>query len=443
MLATRAAGMQLPDQLPAPRPAQARLLPTTVIDKDVAYSEGPANGVTLDSAIDIVLQRNLNIRALRQEIPQADAEILAAGLRANPFLYMDSQAIPYGSYTDGTPGGPTQYNVNVTYPVDISNKRSNRIAVARLSRTTLEAQYQDAVRRQVANVYDAFVSLQAARVDLAAARLATNRQETLARLTQSRTNTDKSDQADDVFAYQLEASRVALGDAEEAYADAQENLALMMNLPAGQSDGIHPKDPVRRNLPMPPSLDELTTLAIRCRPDLAAARHGISRASAEVALQRAQRFDDVYLFYDPIQIQDNRPLNAPNAKAWAIGVTFAMPLYNRNQGNIARAQANVGQTRLELEALERSIVSEVRMAEREYHAASAALTRIEEQLMPRAQARLKRYLDEFNRGDVGGDELEEHCQEAAELAQTHREAVFRFRRSALGINTAIGLRLLP
>lgn len=443
VMATRSGGMQLPEQIPAPRANRTRLQPTIIIEKDVAYSAGPPDGITLDHAIETVLRNNLNVRALRQEIPQADAEILTAGLRANPFIYVDGQSIPYGSYTDATPGGPTQYNINLTYPVDVSNKRNNRIAVARLSRTTLEAQYQDVVRRQVDNVYEAFVVLQAARVDIAVARRSTDRQETLVSIAKSRLNAKEAERVDDFFTYQLEATQVALGDAIEAYADAQENMALMMNLPAHQADGIHPKDPVQRGISRPLALDELTKIAIRCRPDLAAARHGISRANAEVALQRAARFDDVYLFYDPIQIQDNRPLNAPNAKAWAVGVTFALPLYNRNQGNIARAQANVGQTRLELEAMERTVVTEVRMAEREYHAAYAALTRIEEQLLPRAQARLEQHLDEFNRDDIAIDELEEHFQEAAELAQTHREAVFRLRRSELGINTAIGLRLLP
>jgi hypothetical protein len=37
----------------------------------------------------------------------------------------------------------------------------------------------------------------------------------------------------------------------------------------------------------------------------------VNRAGAEVRLQRANRFDDVYLFYDSITYQDNRPSNQP------------------------------------------------------------------------------------------------------------------------------------
>ena len=55
--------------------------------------------------------------------PQARADVLTASLRANPILYADSQLVPYGSFTDERPGGPTQYDLNVSHPIDYSHKR--------------------------------------------------------------------------------------------------------------------------------------------------------------------------------------------------------------------------------------------------------------------------------------------------------------------------------
>jgi cobalt-zinc-cadmium efflux system outer membrane protein len=439
----RAGAMQLPESLPMPVVARSRIVPTTAIDKTIIYDEGPPVGLTLDELIDRVVQFNLDIRALRQEIPQADADILTAGLRTNPYIYIDSQFIPYGAFTDATPGGPTQYDVNITYPLDVSRKRQNRVAIARLARSTLEAQFQDVVRRQIDNAYDAFVAIQAARVDMLVAQAAVRRQEALLAAARLKAKPTERDELTELLAYHLESSRVAFGDAAEAFADAQENVALMMDMPPEQAVGIYPRGSLRDAFPPPPSVDELTAIALRCRPDVFAARRGVSRANAEVDLQRAQRFEDVFLFYDPITIQDNRPVNAPNSKSWAIGITFSMPIHNRNQGNIARARSNVGQTRLELASLERRVGTEVRMADREYQASLAALNRIEGELLPRAEARLARHVEEFEKGELEADELEEHFQDAAELAQSHREAAVRHRRSMLDLNTAIGLRLLP
>jgi cobalt-zinc-cadmium efflux system outer membrane protein len=46
--------------------------------------------MTLDAALERTLAANLDLRALRDEIPQADADILTAGLRTNPLLYLDT-----------------------------------------------------------------------------------------------------------------------------------------------------------------------------------------------------------------------------------------------------------------------------------------------------------------------------------------------------------------
>ena len=87
------------------------------------------------------------------EIPQAQADILNAGLRANPIFYADGQLVPYGQYTRNRPGGQTQYDVNISYPFDLSHKRQARTLVATRAKRVLEAQYQDAVRLAIDDLY--------------------------------------------------------------------------------------------------------------------------------------------------------------------------------------------------------------------------------------------------------------------------------------------------
>ena len=160
-------------------------------------------------------------------------------------------------------------------------------------------------------------------------------------------------------------------------------------------------------------------------------------------LQRANRFDDVYLFYDPFTYQNNQPFGAPSATSWALGVTCALPIYNRNQGNIARAESNVGQTKLELASLERRIASEVRLAEREYRRSREALEQIETAILPRITATMRRKTEQFAAGRITADDYEGHLDDAAEVAQAHRDALVRHRRAMLDLNTAVGLRIVP
>lgn len=438
-------GLTLPESLPAPAAPDGVAAPTTRVDVAIIDDPGPPDGLTLDAALERMMAANLDIRGLRHELTQADADILTAGLRTNPLVYMDTQFIPYGSFSDRRPGGPTQYDLNITLPMDVSRKRQSRTVVARMAKSTLEAQFQDVTRRQIDNLYRAFVNLQAARIDRLAAEATVRRQQQ--RLVELRQRDDRSDpraaDAIDHLAFVLERSRNALDEATEAYEDARDGLGVLLNLSLDETATLEPQGSLRARVPEPPGLDELEAIALRCRPDLHAARLGVNRAGAELALQRANRFDDVYLFYDPITIQDGSAYGVQSASSWAVGLTFALPIFNRNQGNIARAESNVGQSKLEASALERRALAEVRLAEREYRRSRDAIGQIEQAILPRAEATLVRRQEQFAAGDIVIDDLEGAIEDLAEVTQSHRDAVIRHRRAMLELNTAVGLRLMP
>src|SRR5205823_4240936 len=53
--------------------------------------KGPRDGLTLDQTIKRLVSANLDLRARFHEIPKAQADVLTAGLRANPLLFFDAQ----------------------------------------------------------------------------------------------------------------------------------------------------------------------------------------------------------------------------------------------------------------------------------------------------------------------------------------------------------------
>src|SRR5205085_9540916 len=112
-------------------------------------SPRPPGNLTLDAAIDLLIRQNLNLLAYRHEITMAQADVLTASLRANPIFYADTQLQPYGRYDPKSPGGPTQYDVNITYPLDVSRKRQARTVSAEKAKKVTEAQLQDTVRLQI------------------------------------------------------------------------------------------------------------------------------------------------------------------------------------------------------------------------------------------------------------------------------------------------------
>ena len=133
---------------------------------NVTDDPGPADGITLDAAIERLVRENLYLRAVSFELPMGEADVLTASLRANPVFYADTQLIPYGAYSRNRPGGQTQYDVNISYPLDVSFKRKARIVSSSRAKQVLEQQYRDAVRLQIDNLYTVYVDVLAARATL-------------------------------------------------------------------------------------------------------------------------------------------------------------------------------------------------------------------------------------------------------------------------------------
>ena len=93
-------------------------LPTEVVPQQVyvpnawstlleAKDEGPANSLTLSQAIERLVRASITLRAKSMDIPQAQADVLTAGMLANPVVYFDTQLVPYRPYNAvSNPGGP-------------------------------------------------------------------------------------------------------------------------------------------------------------------------------------------------------------------------------------------------------------------------------------------------------------------------------------------------
>ena len=408
--------------------------------------EGPADGLPFDAALDLLLRNNLDLLARRFEIPAADADILTASLRANPIFYADSQLIPYGNFDPNKrPGGQTQYDVNVSYPVDYSRKRRARTINAVQIKRAVEAQYQDAVRLQVANLAGAYVNVLAARETARYAATGLKGLDAVLEKTRplfgrgNRTSVDIGR-----IEAQREAAAVGSLDADEALMRAKRALGGVLNLPPAEAEGLEVRASLRDDAPAIPPSDELVAMALRCRPDVVAFRLGVGVANSALDLQRANRYADAYVLLQPYTFQNNSPVGLKSAYSYAIGVTVPLPLYNRNQGNIERAKVNIDQTKAQLAGIERQVVTEVRQAEREYLTTRDYLARLEATTLPKSRKAVADTRQLLVSGELIDVTLLLNVQrEANDITRQYRDTAVRHRRSMFALNTAVGQRILP
>ncbi len=429
---------------PQPQPTPVAPLYGSLSLPDVVEDEGPATGMTLDIAIDRLIRESLDLHSKFYEIPQAQADILNAGLRANPVFYADGQLIPYGQYTRNRPGGQLQYDVNISYPFDVSHKRQARILVATRAKRVLEAQYQDAVRMSIDVLYSAFVDILAARQTVRYSQKSVQGLDKVLSVTQLLYEKDQATRADvNRVKIQREAAEIALLDAEEQLRKTQRALAVLLNLPPAEGDSLAVRGSILDRFPPPPAMDELIRIALSVRPDIVSFRLGIKRAEADVRLAMANRFTDVYLLYQPYTYQNNQPFGLKSPTSWALGVTVPLPLYNRNQGGIQRAKLNVTQTQIQLATLERQTITDVQQALKEYEVTRQAVQRIERDVLPPAELVLNDTYRLYIGGEVNVVIYLNAQKDYNDVVKQYLDTMVRHRRSMLALNTVLGQRVLP
>jgi cobalt-zinc-cadmium efflux system outer membrane protein len=433
-------GVAAPQPSPLPR---APFYGTLELPKEET-DEGPPNGLTLDQAIELFVQRNLDLRAKYLEIPQGRADVLTAGLRANPIFYADSQLVPYGSDSIRQPGGPTQYDVNVSMPIDFSHKWRARKAYASRALEVMEAQYQDEVRMAIQNLYMAYVDVLAAREVVRYVQTSVRGLEDYLRTYEALLKQGNATSADvDSARSERDIAAAGLDDAQQFLLQKNRSLGELLYLSPEESEQLELRGTIGDRGPPPPPREELYPLALASRPDVTAFQLGIQAAEANVQLQLANRFADAYLLYQPYTFQNNAPYRTESATSWAVGLTVPLPICNRNQGNILRARINVDQSAVQLQAQQRKIITEVQQALAEYEV-SGRITRIMRgevlRSLDRATAARQRL---FQEGEDTKFAFLNAQRKFNDTAKNYLDSAIRHRRSMLTLNSVVGQRILP
>ncbi len=409
-----------------------------------AEEEGPETGLSLDAAIELLKKNNLDLLSKYYEIPQAQADILTASLRANPVFYADAQLIPYGQYTRAKPGGQTQYDVNVSIPLDLTRKRKYRTIAAVRAKSVLEAQFQDAVRTSIDNLYTLFVNVLAARETVRYTQESLKGLDELLNKIEELLKTDFKTKADyNRVLVQRNSAQISLADAKQKFLSAKRELSTLLNLPPNQAESLEIRGKIFDLTPAPLQGDDLVRAALETRPDIIAYRLGVQSAMANVGLQKANRLQDVYVLAQPYTLQDNTPFGLKSPTSWAIGVTIPLPLFNRNQGNIRRAQLNVSQSQIDARNVEHQAIRDVKQSEREYNFTRDAERRIRKEVLPAAEQVFTSTRALFDAGEASAIEVLNARRERNDTIRLYLDTLVRYRRAMLNLNTAVGRRILP
>jgi len=406
----------------------AALTPVAAAAEPVA--EPDAARVMTYSEVLAAAAHSPRLKALAAEVEAARAGVVDAG------VYPHNPEVGLSVADRGSgPEATTDREVAVAQTFELARQRARRRAVAGSHLEAARFDLDQARRIVLAEAARAFARADSHRKLLGIERAQAELAASFAELV------ERSLDAGSATALDLALAQAGLARAESARAAARGRYdaarARLTELVGGTAEAPVTPAGGLPELSPPPALGELLSLAASRRGDLLAARERVETARARVALARALRFPDLTVAAHAGREEGDDVVG--------LSLSVPIPLFDRNQGGEALAEAGVAAARAELAREELEV-------ERQVAAARGRLTRALE------SRRLTRQLGEtaledglelversFDAGKIGIAELIVYRRE---LLEGRRQVVSRESEvweAALDLAVAVGvpLRELP
>ena len=319
-------------------------------------------GMGLDAAVARAVQQEPSLRAVRADVEVARAQRQQAELRPNPTLSVEHRDEPGGTDALTT--------IGVEWPLDLF-RRSGRVQTADRSVAVAQFGAEDRERILVADVrmqYGAAVA--AVRELVVAEELVTTTQRQLD-LVRARVEAGRTPPLDrdllDVEVRRLDAARlVAIGRVEVAFVTLKQLV------------GMTPSEPLRLRDSLDTLIAAITTavagVTSGARPDVREAAARVALADARIDQAHREGRTDISVFGSYMRMDNGFPQQGIGPAGalervrgrfdyFTAGATVSLPLRNRNQGQVAAAQAERLGAEARREAIDLAARAEVAAAQ--------------------------------------------------------------------------------
>lgn len=398
--------------------------------------QGPVK-ITLDDAIQMALAHNHALLAARTTIQQSEDEEITANLRPNPVLLGDAQFLPvfnwdqFGSdYLDNS----AQFDLGVSYLFERGKKRQHRLQAAKDQTAVTRSVVADNERSLTFQVASAYVGVELAESALDLANQDLKSFQNTVDISQDRYKAGDISEDDylkiklQMLQFQTDASQAQL-----ARVQALSDLRQLLGYESVSADydvaGPFEYQPVAGNL------EDLQMKALATRPDLRAAQQGVTAANSQYLLAKANGKKDITAQINYTHIAD--------LSTTSLFGQIQMPIFDRNQGEIARTQVAITQAEEQEKFTSDQVLTDVKDAFEGLHTNDQVVQLYRSGYLDEAQQ--DRDISEYayKRGAASLlDFLDaERSYRATQLA--YRQALASYLLSLEQLREAVGTRTLP
>ena len=395
-------GMQMPSASPSPTPSHQMMpgmqMPATAEPQEIVRPRrqviptGPT--LRLEDLEQMAVQRNPTLAQADAAIRAAEGRRRQAGLFPNPIAGYFLEEFAFRRPSETAEQGAF---IEQTFPLGGKLSKAQRVFEREKDQTVILAEAQ---RLRVTN------SIRVLYYEtLGAQRLVELRDDLsqLAReaveITKELANVGQADRPDRVeIEIEAERSEIDFLRAHNDWLRSWRTLAAMVGNPALEPARL--AGTPEEDLALLDEAQLLETLLAQS-PDLRVARAGVERARAVLSRARAERIPDLFvrggLGYNYERFEPVVPAIAGQRKGLEgrLEVGLNVPIFNRNQGGIAAAEAELAIAERDLDRLQLVLRSRFASGFREYRNAQQMVERYRTQVVPKAREAYRTYLVNF------------------------------------------------
>ena len=295
------------------------------VEKDVGHAVTPWPPQTWDSATlyRAALYFSPALDAARARLAESQAAIVSAGARPNPSL----------SVTPGVPS-PYLFNLDFSVPIETAGKRGHRIQTARSLDEAARFDLADSAWKVRSSVRIALLNYLLAARSLDSLRSEETIRGEQVNILQQRFLIGEIPRPEvDLARIELSKADLAINTVEGQLAEAKAALAASIGIPVA---GLRGFEFSWADLDSPPSAESLSPEEIQ--RDAVLNRLDVRRSLAQYAAAEADLQLEISKQYPDLQIGTGYTYEETN-NFFTLGLSTILPLFNRNQGPIAEAEA--------------------------------------------------------------------------------------------------------
>lgn len=318
-------------------------------------SAGPTR-ITLDQAIQLAIQHNHGLLAARTTIVQNQALEVQANVRPNPTLFTDWEYLPLGPTGTGIANylhDSTEGDIGISYLFERGQKRQHRLQAAKDTTTVSRSTVRDNERTLGFQVAQLYINAQLADSTLDLARQDLKSFQTTVEISERQFKTGGISENDYLqIKLQLVQFQQDVEQAELSKAQALSDLRQQLGYESVTSE--YDIADALEYRPLTTTLGDLQAKALENRPDLRAAKRGVAAAKSQYELAKANGKQDVTLSGNYSHVN--------SISAMTFSVTVPLPVFDRNQGNIAQTHAAITQAQEQQNLTNGQVLTDVRDA---------------------------------------------------------------------------------